>query len=72
MIKWLAGRLWFYKIEGMPCFNGLNVYHKRDPNSAGFVIKVGTFHFKCRYSKITEKWIVKAYLQKETYEQYSI
>ena len=72
MIKWLAGKVWFYKIEGMPCLNGINVYPKRDSHSAGFIIKVDAFHFKCRYSKITKKWVVKAYLQKETYEQYSI
>jgi hypothetical protein len=72
MIKWLAGKLWFYKVEGMPCFNGLNIYRKQDPHSGGFVVKLGAFHFKCRHSKITKKWIVKAYLQKETYEQYSI
>jgi hypothetical protein len=72
MIKWLAGKVWFYKIEGMPCLNGINIYPKRDSHSAGFVIKVGTFHFKCRSSKITKKWVIKAYFQKETYEQYSI
>jgi hypothetical protein len=72
MIKFLAGRLWFYKIEGMPCLNGINVYHPTDWHSKGFIVKLGALHFKCRYSKRTHKLIVKAYWQKETYEQYSI
>ena len=72
MFQWLAGKIWFWKIEGMPCFNGLNVYRKQDINSIGFIIKLGAFHFKWRYSKRTKKNIVKLYWQKESYEQYSI
>jgi hypothetical protein len=72
MIKLLAGKLWFYKIEGLPCFNGINVYRKIDENSKGFIFRLGTFHFKCRYSKRTNKWIIKAYISKEGYQEYKI
>jgi hypothetical protein len=69
MSDWLAGRVWFYKIEGMPCLNGLNFYPDHDPRSSGFVLKLGALHFKYRYSKQTKKTIVKTYWHKETYEE---
>jgi hypothetical protein len=69
MINFLAGRVWFYKIEGMPCFNGFNFYPKNDRRSSGFVLKLGALHFKYRYSKQTKKTIVKTYWHKETYEE---
>jgi hypothetical protein len=72
MIKWLAGRVWFWKIEGIAPLNGINIYKKDDEGSSGFIIKLGAFHFKCRYSKRTRKLIVKAYWQRPSYEQYSI
>ena len=72
MIKWLAGKLWFYKIEGMPCYNGLNVYRKDDPSSSGFVLKLGHLYFQCRYSKRINKWLVRFYWAKPSYTTYKI
>ena len=72
MIKFFAGRLWFYKIEGMSCLNGINVYPKDDLNSRGFVIKAGDFHFKVRHSLRTNKWIIRFYKISEVKTQYSI
>jgi len=48
--------LFWWKVEGMECLNGLNVYHPDDPNSAGFVIKIGAFGFRIRYSKRAKQW----------------
>jgi len=62
MLKFLAGRLWFYKIEGLACLNGINVYPKDDPNSRGFVLRIGVVHFKVRHSLRTKKWIVRFYV----------
>jgi len=60
--KTMAGlwrwNLFWWKVEGMEPLNGLNVYHN-DPDSAGFVIRVGARGFKCRYSKRAKRWVVK-------------
>lgn len=70
MIKYLAGKLWFYKIEGMDTFNGINVYRKNDENNAGFVLRLGQLIFKCRYSKRINKWFLGFRWHKPTYMEY--
>ena len=44
-----------WKIEGAACSNGLNVYPPEDNRSAGFVIKLGRFQARVRYSKRTKR-----------------
>ena len=44
-----------HKIEGLPALNGLNFYMPSDPNNAGFVIKLGSFELRVRYSKRVKK-----------------
>ena len=46
--------LFWWKIEGYEPLNGLNVY--RDPHSAGFVIKIGKYGIRVRYSKRTKRF----------------
>jgi hypothetical protein len=58
MCNFLAGKIWFYKVEGLPPLNGLNVYKLSDPNSAGFLLKIGLAEFRVRYSKRVRKWFV--------------
>ena len=72
MTRWLAGKIWFYKIEGLPCYNGINVYPKNDPISSGFVLKAGPLHFKARYSKRIQQWIVYFYWSRSSDTRYSI
>ena len=57
MIKGLwKYNLFWWKIEGCEVLNGLNVYRLDDPNSAGFVLKLGKFIFRMRYSKRTKQF----------------
>lgn len=72
MFSYLAGKVWFYKVEGMPCLNGLNVYRKNDPSSAGFILKVSLLHFKVRYSKRVKKLFFGFYWRKPKETAYSI
>jgi hypothetical protein len=53
---WYLWNLFWWKIEGYDLLNGINVYRQGDENSAGFVIKFGSWAFRCRYSKRTCKW----------------
>ena len=53
----------YYKVEGLPPLNGLNIYRPADPNSAGFVAKLGKWKFCMRYSKQIKRWFV--WLKKE-------
>jgi hypothetical protein len=53
---WYSWNLFWWKIEGYDLLNGLNVYKPKDPNSAGFVLKIKKFIFKVRYSKRTNEW----------------
>ena len=48
--------LFWWKIEEFDALNGLNVYKKTDPRSAGFILKLGRFNLRVRYSKLTKKW----------------
>jgi len=48
--------LFWWKIEGYDCLNGINVYPLSDKHSAGFIIKMGKFKFRVRYSKRTKQW----------------
>jgi hypothetical protein len=43
-----------WKIEGTEPLNGLNVYKPSDPCNVGFILKLGNFQFKMRYSRITK------------------
>lgn len=57
--KWYYGwNLFWWKIEGIGCLNGLNVYLPSDPHSAGFVIKVGILAFRVRWSKRVKQWFI--------------
>lgn len=54
--KWYyQWNLIWWKIEGNDCLNGLNVYPPSDEHSSGFVIKIGRFKARVRYSKRTKK-----------------
>ena len=54
--RWYYGwNLLWWKIEGYEPLNGLNVYKPSDINSAGFVLKIGNFRFRVRYSKRTKR-----------------
>ena len=55
----------YYKIEGCDALNGLNIYKPSDPNSAGFIIKLGKWKFCIRYSKRVKRLFV--WLKKEYY-----
>jgi hypothetical protein len=48
--------LFWWKIEGYECLNGINVYPPSDKHSAGFIIKMGKFKFRLRYSKRIKQW----------------
>jgi len=55
--RWYYGwNLIWWKIEGCECLNGLNVYHPKDPNSAGFILRVCKYQFRLRWSKRIKKW----------------
>jgi hypothetical protein len=36
--------------------NGLNMYHPKDPNSIGFILRISKYQFRVRWSKRTRKW----------------
>ena len=55
----------YYKVEGLPPLNGLNIYRLTDPGNAGFVVKLGKWEFCTRYSKQVKRWFVR--LKKEYY-----
>ncbi len=52
-------KIFWWKIEGYGCLNGLNVYKPSDPHSAGFIIRVYKLRLRVRYSKRIKKWFVK-------------
>jgi hypothetical protein len=55
--RWYYGwNLFWWKIEGAHTLNGLNVYHPKDPNSAGFILRISKYQFRVRWSKRTRKW----------------
>lgn len=55
--RWYYGwNLFWWKIEGSDCLNGINVYPPSDPNSSGVVIKVGKLQFRLRWSKRAKKF----------------
>ena len=56
-----AWNLFWWKIEGCELLNGINVYKRSDPNSAGFSIKLDKLIFRVRYSKRTKKWHIGGY-----------
>lgn len=62
------------KREGQPLRDGLNFYPLSDPNSAGFVLRYGSYIpgtelgdtiFIFRYAKLNKKWIIKSMPFKE-------
>lgn len=54
--RWYYGwNLIWWKIEGYDPLNGINIYHPSDENSAGFVVKVGKWQFRLRWSKRAKK-----------------
>ena len=48
----------YWKTEGKPCRNGLNVYRWSDPGNAGFVIKAGKHNFRVRWSKTVRQFFI--------------
>jgi hypothetical protein len=67
--KLWSWNLFWWKIEGCEPLNGLNVYKKTDPASSGFIVKIGKFLFRARYSKRTKKWHLEFHKTKiETYD----
>jgi hypothetical protein len=55
--RWYYGwNLFWWKIEGAHTLNGLNVYHPKDPNSIGFILRISKYQFRVRWSKRTRKW----------------
>jgi len=56
----------YYIIEGLPPLNGLNFYKLSDPNSAGFLIKLGSFELRVRYSKRVKQWFFGCNLNRRT------
>ena len=50
-----------YKHEGQPPRQGLNIYSSTDPYSRGFVIRIWYGVLSVRYSKVVNRWKVKAY-----------
>ena len=55
----------YYKIEGQNASPGLNIYKLTDPNSIGFIMKLGRWKFCVRYSKRIKRWFI--WLKKEYY-----
>jgi hypothetical protein len=53
---WYSWNLFWWKVEGLDALNGLNVYHPRDENNIGFVLKLGEFKFRARWSKRVKKF----------------
>lgn len=49
-----------WKIEGVPCRDGINVYRLSDPSSAGFVIKVAGRIFSFRWSKRAKRFFMRS------------
>ena len=62
----------YYKIEGLPPLNGFNFYKFYDPSNAGFLIKLGSFGLRVRYSKRVKKWFFGCNLNQRTEKSYSI
>jgi hypothetical protein len=62
----------YYKIEGLPPLNGLNFYKPSDPSNAGFLIKLGSFELRVRYSKRVKKWFTGCNFNQRTETNYSI
>jgi hypothetical protein len=50
-----------YKHEGQAPRQGLNIYSSTDPYSKGFVIRIWYGVLSVRYSKIVNRWRVRAY-----------
>lgn len=42
-----------YREEGEPVMQGLNLFSSKSRSSKGFVVRVGPFGFRWRYSKLT-------------------
>jgi hypothetical protein len=51
----------YYKHEGHPPRQGLNIYPRDDRYSAGFVIRIWYGVLSIRYSKIVKRWRVTTY-----------
>lgn len=51
----------YYKHEGQPVRQGLNIYSSTDPYSKGFVIRIWYGVLSVRYSKIIKRWVVRTY-----------
>ena len=55
--KWYYGwNPFWWKVEGYPLLNGINLYRLNDENSAGVAIKLGKLVARIRYSKRTGLW----------------
>jgi hypothetical protein len=67
--RWYYGwNLFWWKIEGCECLNGVNVYPPSDKNSAGFVLKAGGWQLRVRWSKRAKKLFYG--IERASYAQY--
>ena len=58
-------KLFHVKKEGVELQQGVNYYPLKDRNSVGFVVLVGLWVFRVRYSKIAKRVFVKLYKAEE-------
>jgi hypothetical protein len=48
-----------FRSEGSAVENGLNLYRWRDRAiTIGFILKIGTLQWMCRYSRIKSRWVI--------------
>jgi hypothetical protein len=64
--------MFYWKIEGLPPLNGLNMYKPSDPDNAGVVLKLGPLEVRMRYSKRIKHFFFKVLWTRRTETQYSI
>ena len=50
-----------YTTDGQPPQQGINIYPSSDPYSRGFVLRVWYAVLSVRYSKVINRWRVRAY-----------
>lgn len=48
----------YLRREGEVVRNGFNIWSFNDPNSRGFIFRLGKWMFRCRYSLNLKEWII--------------
>ena len=48
----------YIRKEGEPIRNGISFWGMNDPGSRGFILRIGGWMLKCRYSLMLKEWII--------------